>query len=42
MKALTKLYTCLPRGMELDLIPYQDALSELKEYVDREGVLLDG
>lgn len=39
-KALSGIWGLLPHGMELDLIPYEDADSFLKEKVLREGVLL--
>jgi len=41
-KALAELWRLLPPGMELDLIPFEDADSELHERVVREGVTLSG
>lgn len=42
MKALTELWDILPPGVELNLIPYEDALPGLKEKVLREGELVYG
>jgi predicted nucleotidyltransferase len=39
-KALARAWRLLPRGMELDLIPYEDADAFLKERVLKEGMLL--
>jgi len=41
-KALAELWRLLPPGMELDLIPFEDADSELHERVVKEGVTLSG
>ncbi len=41
-KALAELWRLLPAGMELDLIPFEDADSELHERVVKEGVTLSG
>jgi predicted nucleotidyltransferase len=41
-KALAELWRLLPPGMELDLIPFEDADSELRERVVKEGVTLNG
>jgi predicted nucleotidyltransferase len=40
-KALRELWTLLPEGVGLDLVPLEDALPELAERVRREGVRLD-
>jgi len=39
-KALAELWRLLPQGMQLDLIPLEDADSELHERVLKEGVPL--
>jgi len=39
-KALAELWRLLPAGMELDLILFEDADSELHERVVKEGVTL--
>jgi uncharacterized protein len=41
-KALAELWRLLPTGMELDLIPLEDADSELRKRVVKEGVTLGG
>jgi predicted nucleotidyltransferase len=41
-KALAELWRVLPPGMHLDLIPFEDADSELHERVIKEGVPLSG
>jgi len=40
-KALRELEKLLPEGVELDLVPLEDAWPELVERVRREGLLLD-
>ncbi|MGE5342810.1 MAG: nucleotidyltransferase family protein [Candidatus Omnitrophota bacterium] len=42
IKALTELYDMLPPGVELNLIPYEDAFDSLKERTVREGQLIYG
>lgn len=42
IKALTELYDILPRGIELNLIPFEDAFSSLREKTIKEGKLLHG
>ena len=39
-KALASAWRLLPKGMELDLIPYEDADEFLKDRVLKEGVFL--
>jgi len=39
-RAVAELWRLLPPGMELDLIPFEDADSELRERVVKEGVTL--
>lgn len=41
-KALAELWRQLPPGIELDLIPFEDANPELRERVLEEGVTLSG
>jgi len=41
-KAVAELWRLLPPGMELDLIPFEDADSALRERVVEEGVTLSG
>jgi len=41
-KALAELWRQLPPGIELDLIPFEDADPELRELVLKEGVSLSG
>lgn len=42
MKALTELWDILPAGVELNLIPYEDAFESLKEKTIKEGELIHG
>ena len=42
IKALTELYDLLPEGIELNLIPYEDAFVSLKDKSIREGKLIYG
>jgi len=42
MKALTELWDLLPAGVELNLIPYEDAFESLKEKAINEGELMFG
>ena len=42
MKALTELWDLLPAGVELNLIPYEDAFEGLKENAINEGELIYG
>lgn len=42
MKALTELWDILPAGVELNLIPYEDAFEGLKEKAVKEGELIYG
>ena len=42
IKALTDLYDHLPAGVELNLIPFEDAFESLKERTVMEGELLYG
>ena len=42
MKALTELWDLLPAGVELNLIPYEDAFESLKEKAINEGKLIYG
>lgn len=42
IKALTELYDLLSPGMELNLIPFEDAFDSLKEKTLREGQLIYG
>lgn len=42
MKALTELWDTLPAGVELNLIPYEDAFESLKEKTIKEGELIYG
>lgn len=37
MKALTELWDILPEGVELNLIPFEDAFESLKEKTLKEG-----
>lgn len=39
-RALTELWACLPPGIELDLVPLEDADPELVERILKEGELL--
>lgn len=42
IKALTELYDILLPGMELNLIPFEDAFDSLKEKTIKEGQLIYG
>lgn len=42
MRALTELWDHLPAGVELNLIPYEDAFESLREKTINEGELLYG
>ena len=42
IKALTDLWDLLPAGVELNLIPYEDAFENLKEETLKEGELIYG
>jgi predicted nucleotidyltransferase len=42
ISALTKAYDILPKGVELNLIPFENAFSSLKEKVLKEGKLIYG
>jgi uncharacterized protein len=42
IKALTELYDILPPGVELNLIPYEDAFDSLKKKAVTEGQVLYG
>jgi predicted nucleotidyltransferase len=42
IKALTELWDLLPTGVELNLIPYEDAFETLKEKTVKEGELIYG
>jgi predicted nucleotidyltransferase len=42
IKALTELYDLLLPGMELNLIPFEDAFDSLKEKAVKEGQLVYG
>ena len=42
MKALTEVWDLLPAGVELNLIPYEDAFESLKEKAINEGELIYG
>ena len=42
IKALTELYDLLPPGIELNLIPFEDAFESLKEKTLKEGKVLYG
>ena len=42
MKALTELWDLLPGGVELNLIPYEDAFESLKKKATNEGELIYG
>lgn len=41
-RALAQLWACLPPGIELDLVPLEDADPELVEQILKEGELLYG
>lgn len=40
--ALSKLMVCMPEGMEVDLIPLEDAVPSLKKVVSQDGELIYG
>jgi len=40
MKALTELWDLLPAGIELNLIPFEDAFESLREKAVKEGELV--
>lgn len=40
IKALTELYDILPPGVELNLIPYEDAFDSMKEKIVKEGEVI--
>jgi predicted nucleotidyltransferase len=42
MKALTELWDLLPAGVELNLIPFENAFASLKEKTIREGEVIYG
>ena len=42
IKALTELYNILPPGVEINLIPYEDAFDSMKEKAVAEGQLIYG
>lgn len=42
IKALTELYDLLPSGVEINLIPFEDAFESLKEKTLKEGKVLYG
>ncbi len=42
MKALTELWDLLPVGLELNLIPFEDAFESLKDKAFKEGELVYG
>ena len=42
IKSLTELWDVLPSGLELNLIPFEDAFESLKEKTLKEGELLYG
>jgi predicted nucleotidyltransferase len=42
IKALTELWDLLPEGVELNLIPYEDAFGTLQEKTIKEGELIYG
>lgn len=42
IKALTELYEIIPPGVELNLIPFEDAFASLKRKAVAEGQLLYG
>ena len=42
IKALTQIYDILPPGIELNLIPFEDAFETLKEKTLREGKMIYG
>ena len=42
MKALTELWDLLPAGLDLNLIPFEDAFESLKDKAFKEGELVYG
>jgi len=42
MKALTELWDILPAGVDLNLIPFEDAFESLREKAVKEGELMYG
>lgn len=42
IKALTRLYDVLPPGVDLNLIPFEDAFEHVKEKTLRDGQLIFG
>ena len=42
IKSLTELWDILPSGLELNLIPFEDAFESLKEKTIKEGELIYG
>ena len=42
IKSLTELWDVLPSGLELNLIPFEDAFESLKEKTLKEGELIYG
>jgi len=42
IKALTQIYDILPPGVELNLIPFEDAFESLREKTLKEGILIYG
>jgi len=42
IKSLTELWDILPSGLELNLIPFEDAFESLKEKTLKEGALIYG
>ena len=42
MKSLTELWNILPAGVELNLIPFEDAFESLKEKAIKEGEIMYG
>ena len=42
MKALTELWDILPAGVELNLIPFEDAFESLKEKALKKGEIMYG
>jgi len=42
LKALTQIYDVLPPGVELNLIPFEDAFESLREKTLREGMMIYG
>jgi len=42
IKALTNAYDILPPGVELNLIPFEDAFESLRKKILREGMMIYG